>query len=77
MEINTLEKLEINKTAQIESLNCNGDLRRRLLDLGIVKGTTIKPILQSPSGGLRAFRIRGTTLAIRQEDAKNIIIELK
>ncbi len=74
METYTLDKLEMNKVAKIESLNCSGDIRRRLLDLGIVKNTFIKPILQSPSGDPRAFRVRGSTIALRQEDAQNIII---
>lgn len=74
MEINTLTKLAMNKVAIIESLNCTGDIKRRLLDLGIVKGTAIQPILQSPSGDPRAFRVRGSTIALRKEDAQNVII---
>ena len=47
----------------------------RLLDMGLVKGTEITPILISPSGDPRAFLVRGTIIAIRKEDAKNIKIE--
>ena len=36
MNITSLDKLDINKYATIFSLNCKGDLRRRLLDLGLV-----------------------------------------
>ena len=32
----TLDKLDIDKCAVIINLNCKGDLRRRLLDLGLV-----------------------------------------
>ena len=36
MNITSLDKLDINKYATISKLNCKGDLRRRLLDLGLV-----------------------------------------
>ena len=43
--------------------------------MGLVKGTEIMPILISPSGDPRSFLVRGTIIAIREEDAKNIKIE--
>lgn len=49
MKKNTLNTLDIGKQANIDSLNCTGSLRRRLLDLGLVKNTKITPILKSPS----------------------------
>ena len=51
-----------------------GNIRRRLLDLGLVKGAKITPVLVSPSKDPRAFEIRGTLIAIRREDAKLINI---
>ncbi len=68
----TLDKLSMNKQAQIEQIECTGKLKRRLLDLGFIKGTTIVPILISPSKDPRAYAIRGSTIAIRKEDAKSI-----
>ena len=44
----SLDVLPINSNAKICSLNCTGDLKRRLLDLGLVYGTNIKAILESP-----------------------------
>ncbi len=72
----TLDKLNINSSAIISSLECNGDLRRRLLDLGLVKGTTIKAIFTSPIGNPIAYEIRGTTIALRKEDSKFININI-
>ena len=69
-----LSELPINTKAYIDSLNCNGNIRRRLLDLGLVKNSSITPILESPSGDPRAFEIRGTLIAIRKEDADLIKI---
>lgn len=67
-----LNTLPINTSGEVVTLNCNGSIRRRLLDLGIVKGTMITPILKSPSGDPTAFLIRGSTIALRKEDAELI-----
>jgi len=70
----TLDELGINKCAVILNLNCKGDLRRRLLDLGLVNGTTIKASFKNPIGNPVAYEVRGTTIALRKEDSKLIII---
>lgn len=49
-------------------------MRRRLQDLGIVEGTTIECLQKSPSGDPVAYKIRGTIIALRSEDANKIII---
>ena len=69
-----LNELEINKTCKILKINCQKDIKRRLLDLGMIKGTKITPVLISPSGDPKAFDIRGTLIAIREEDTKLIDI---
>ena len=70
----TLNELPLNTKGYIKKLKCVGNIRRRLLDLGIVEGTSITPILISPSQDPRAFSIRGTLIAIRKEDANLITI---
>ncbi len=69
-----LNELKINKTGKIFEINCENDIKRRLLDLGMIKGTKITPVLISPSGDPKAFDIRGTLIAIREEDTKLIDI---
>lgn len=73
--MSTLNLLPIGKEAIVKELKCKGNIRRRLLDLGIVKGTKIKSILKSPCGDPTAFEVRGTILALRKEDSSLIIIE--
>ena len=70
-----LNEMEINKTCKIVRINCKDDIKRRLLDLGMIKGTKITPVLISPSGDPKAFDIRGTLIAIREDDTK--LIEIK
>ena len=70
-----LSQLPLNTIGIIDELNCNGNIRRRLLDLGLVKGTKITPVFKSPSGDPTAFEIRKTLIALRKEDSK--LINLK
>ena len=75
MKIENLNQLPLNKSGKINKIECGEEIKRRLLDMGLVKETEITPILISPSGDPRAFLVRGTIIAIREEDAKNIKIE--
>lgn len=73
-DVINLNQLPLNKSGIIKELKCDGSIKRRLLDLGLVKGTSIVPILVSPSKDPRAFLVRGSIIAIRGEDAENIKI---
>ena len=75
MMIENLSQLPLNKNGKIEKIECDEGIKRRLLDMGLVKGTNIEPILVSPSGDPRAFLVRGSIISIRKEDSKNIKIK--
>ena len=75
-EATNLNRLLLNEIGIIEELKCEGNIRRILLDMGLVKVTKIKPVLVSPSKDPRAFEVRGSIIAIRKEDAKNIYVSL-
>lgn len=70
-DLNTDEKGEI-----IRILS-KGPIRRRLRDMGLIEGTGVKCQLISPCGNPKAYRIRGSLIAIRNEDAKDIYIKKK
>lgn len=72
MKILNLDKLPVNTTAKIHNVECNEVLRRRLLDLGLIRGTKITPIFKSPLGDPIAYKVRSSTIALRKEDIKNI-----
>lgn len=75
-KVENLSQLPLNKNGKIKKIECDEGIKRRLLDMGLVKGTNIVPILVSPSKDPRAFLVRGTIIAIRKEDAQNIKIEM-
>ncbi len=77
MNIYSLDNLPLNKNGYIIDLKSQGSLRRRMLDLGLIKDTLIKPVFISPSGDPRAYEVRGSIIAIRKNDAELIKIKTK
>lgn len=71
-----LSNLPIGKKAKIISINCNYNIKRRLLDLGIIENSNITPVFRSPFKDPTAYLIRGTIIALRNEDTKNIIVKI-
>lgn len=74
MENSTLNKLPIGKTAKIEKIEKNCELYKRLTDIGLISGTDVQCILKSPLGDPCAYLIRGSVIAIRECDCKNVSI---
>lgn len=54
---------------------CRGPERRRLLDLGFVPGTIVEVDMVSPAGDPTAYRLRGSVVALRREQARLIRVE--
>lgn len=73
----TLDKLPINQKGIIIELNCNLSIKKRLLDLGLIPGTYITPVLKSPFGEPTAFEFRNTIISIRNNDTSLIKIKTK
>jgi DtxR family Mn-dependent transcriptional regulator len=74
--VERLSGLHPGESAAIAGLSslCRGLERNRLLDLGIVPGTTVTIELVNPSGSPIAYRIRGACIALRQDQAERIRI---
>jgi DtxR family Mn-dependent transcriptional regulator len=54
---------------------CQGTQRRRLLDLGVVRGAAVTSELVSASGDPVAYRIRGALIALRRSQAAHVLVE--
>lgn len=72
----SLSELLINQKCVIKHLHTEGAIHRRLQDIGIIPGNIIECVLISPFKDPKAFKINGTIIAIRNEDSKNIEVEL-
>ena len=74
MEFLHLNDMTPGRTATVTELKTQGSMRRRLLDIGLVPGTPVECLGQSPGGDPKAYLIRGAAIAIRQEDAESVIL---
>ncbi len=77
METIPLTKLKLNTSGFIKEINCKNNIKRRLLDLGLIPNTKITPIMKSVTGDPMAYEVRNIILAIRKQDAENIIVFVK
>ncbi|MBP1932899.1 FeoA family protein [Ammoniphilus resinae] len=73
-EMISLYDLPIGAEGRVVSLEVSGVMRRRLLDLGLVPNSLIKAVRRSPAGDPTAYRVRGTTIGLRMEEASKILI---
>lgn len=69
-----LNTLPIGQIGTVAELVSHDSERRRMLDLGLVKGTQVTALQKSPSGDPVAYFIRGAVIALRTEDASKILI---
>ena len=61
---------------KVLALQCHGVLKRRFLDLGLLPGTIIEAVMCSALGEPLAYKIRETMIALRKEQADQILIKI-
>ncbi len=71
----SLNELKINEESIIVSVNTDINIKRRLMDIGFVKGEKVKLILKNFGDNMRAYKIKNTVMALRVNDTKNILIK--
>jgi DtxR family Mn-dependent transcriptional regulator len=75
-DVITLADLGHGDRADIVALdaNCQGFSRRRLMDLGFTPGARLEPVLDTFAGDPRAYRVRGTLVALRSDQAAQVLV---
>ncbi|MCI9298498.1 MAG: ferrous iron transport protein B [Lachnospiraceae bacterium] len=71
----TLHKLEIGRTARIETVGGEGALRQHFLDMGLIPGAEVTLVKFAPMGDPMELRLHGYELTLRLDDAAKIEIE--
>ena len=71
-----ISSVPVGKSARIVRLQNSGENRRRFLDLGLIPGTVVEVLFKSPAQNPVAYKIRGAVIALRNEDAADIIVQL-
>ncbi len=71
----TLKDAKSGDNVIVEKISCGGSLKRRIMDMGITKGTSIFVRKLAPLGDPIELTVRGYELSLRKADAENIIIK--
>ena len=71
----TLDTLPLGLSCRVTDILAKGPLRQRFFDLGIIGDTKITTLFESPAGDPRAYSIRGAVIALRNSDARKIIVK--
>ena len=72
-----LSNAEINRPLIVNKIECDIKLKRRLLELGLCKGTTVKVINVSPLKHSYLLELRGFVLAVRKNCTDSVYVEIK
>lgn len=68
----TLKDVQPGETVTVAGLKGGGPLRRRIMDMGITRGTRIAVRKIAPFGDPIEVTVRGYELSIRKSEAENI-----
>lgn len=71
----TLREIKIGDTCKVKRVHGEGALKRRIMDMGITKGTEIYVRKVAPLGDPVEISVRGYELSVRKSDAELIEVE--
>ena len=71
----TLRDISIGESATVKRLHGEGATKRRIMDMGITRGTEIKVRKLAPLGDPLELTVRGYELSLRKADAEMIEVE--
>lgn len=71
----SMDQMPRNANGRIVNINMDNLMRKKLTDMGLVRGTEFKVNGQAPLGDPMEINLRGYNLTIRKIDAKNIEVE--
>lgn len=71
----TLKEIKCGETVIVKKLNGEGAIKRRIMDMGITKGTDVFVRKVAPFGDPIEVTVRGYELSLRKADAEMIDVE--
>ena len=69
-----LSNLKKNESGVISAIRLSGSIKRRLSDMGMTPGATVKMLRLAPLGDPVEFRVLNCNIGIRKKDAEKIFI---
>lgn len=71
----TLKEVKVGETVKVVKLHGEGAVKRRIMDMGLTKGTTVTVQKVAPLGDPIEVTVRGYELSLRKADAEMIEVE--
>lgn len=72
----SLRDLSVGQAARIATVSAQGELGRRIRDMGIVPGAEVEIVGRAPLRDPVALRLKGFTLSLRNNEADHITVEV-
>lgn len=72
-----LRQLPVGCKAHIVAVKADGELGRRIRDMGLVPGTDVEVLGRAPLRDPVALRLPGFTLSLRNNEADYIVVEIQ
>lgn len=69
-----LTDIGVKNTVKVENLLSTGNLKERMLALGLTEGAQINVLRKGPKDNLTVYNIRGSKIALRKEESNLIIV---
>ncbi len=70
-----LNEIPIGTTVQLKKIEGSGSLKRRMMDMGLTKGTEITVRKVAPLGDPLEIIVRGYSLSLRKAEAKCLVVQ--
>jgi ferrous iron transport protein A len=74
--VTNLSQLAPGATARITAVGAIGPMKRRLMDMGVLPGETVRVEKVAPLGDPIEIRIRSYSLSLRKKEAQEILVEV-
>lgn len=71
----TLKDTKCGETVTVRKLEGSGAVKRRIMDMGITRGTAVLVRKVAPLGDPVEINVRGYELSLRKNDAESILVE--
>lgn len=71
----TMKEAKVGETLKVVKINGGGAVKRRIMDMGLTRGTEFYVRKVAPLGDPVEITVRGYELSLRKEDSENIMVE--
>jgi len=71
-KVATLGKVPVGSSARVVSVNGNSRITKRLMEMGVIPGVSLKVVKTAPFGDPIEVKVRGYSLAMRKNEADSI-----